>query len=297
LPSAADHPLRPVVAASASYFTCQKGDFVAARRLIDVAYAEEVRLDAPLSPYVPALHVFCTDAPDGVGTCARAVQLRAVDDAWAHALGVLQEALWFAAIISNAPLTPEQIEPLLARVEHAVVVAEHLGNPCGIAYSSIALGTQLVRTDPAKALVLLQRGLDLAEPLDLRLPMTSARSEMAKVLTDLGRPHEALAHSGEQARLCRRRGADTAAWEAVLASLQAIADLGALDVAARCLGAANADREVASHLEYYGVGALERQLRAQLGDDALDALLLEGAALDRTTAIALAIETINEFVS
>jgi hypothetical protein len=83
----------------------------------------------------------------------------------------------------------------------------------------------------------------------------------------------------------------------VLASLQPLADLGALEVAALCLAAANADKEVANALEYFGVGALESQLRAQLGDQALEALLLEGAALDRTAAVALAIETINEFVS
>jgi predicted ATPase len=297
LPSAADHPLRPVVAASASYFMCQKGDMVGARQLIDLAYAEEVRLDAPLSPYVPALHVFCVDTPDGYPKCVREVFRRAGDDVWAHVLGALQEALWCAAVINAVPLTPDEIEPLLATVEAAVVEAERLGNPCCLAYSSIALGTHLGRTDPAKALALLQRGLDLAEPLDLRLPTTNAQCEMAKVLTDLGRSLEALAHSGEAAQRCRRQGADSGAWEAVLAGLRPLADLGALEVVARCLAQANADKEVLNYPGYFGVDDLEQRLRTQLGVDAMDALMAEGAALDRTSATALAIEAMQQFVA
>ena len=58
VPTAADHPLRPVVAAGASFFSFMKGDVERAKELIQLARDEEERLGPANEPFVPALATF-----------------------------------------------------------------------------------------------------------------------------------------------------------------------------------------------------------------------------------------------
>jgi hypothetical protein len=294
LPAAADHPLRPVVAASTSYFAGAQGDADGARDLIGVARTEEARLQTVPSPYVPSIETFCSESPRRLLDLALEVQARAAGDPWANALGLLQEAIWHATVMSAVDLTTNEHAAHLGRIHEAVAAAEALGNPCGIAYASMALGTHLLRTDPDAAMALLTRGLDLARPLGLSLPIGNSRRDLIRLHTEGGRPAEAISIGADEVRTSQRRGAHASAWAAVISCMPAMTELGLEDVAATCLAISYATPEPAEWVEYFQFSLIESRLRERFGADDVSAILRDRRGIPRTEATTMFLTAVRD---
>ena len=147
LPTAADHALRPVVLAGASFFTFMKGDLARAEELIQLGRDEEDRLGPADEPFVPALATFpdsITD-PDAALQDTLTVQRRAdaTGSVFWMLCGRLQEASLLAFFIAYTELAPDVTAAHLDRIRHIARLADLDGDPSAIAFACMALGGAL----------------------------------------------------------------------------------------------------------------------------------------------------------
>ncbi len=285
LPTAVDHPVRPVAAAGASYFTFVKGDAGRSKELIDLARSEEERIGPFAEPYVPALAAFPDSmiGPDAALADMHSVQRRAeaADMTFWLLCGRLQEASLRSWSITNTDLPAEVTAANLARIREVAEFADQVGNPNGIAHACMALGGALRHSDPGEALSLLERAVDMSAPLDIELTANQAREHLALLYVSLGRHHDALALMGPTIQRHVRAGAWNQVWMSVLPILTALARLGHPGTVVHVLGAWRHDPTV-PYSSTQTLQPLERHLRARLGAVKFDQLLNEGKQLTIT---------------
>ncbi len=282
MPTTVDHPLRPVVAAGASFFTFMKGDLPGAQELIQLARDEEDRLGPAVEPFVPALATF----PDGVvdpGTAladSMSVQRRAeaAGSVFWMLCGRLQEASILSFLITYTELTPEVAAAHLDRIRHIAHLADLDGDPSAIAHVCTALGSALRHIQPDEAIRLLERAVDMSVALDTELTANQARDQLASLYVSFGRHLDALELMGPTLRRHIQTGAWNQVWLSVLPILIPLARLGDPRIVVQILGA------LAHHADDHGISPtsreqLESELRAKLSTADFEQLDAAGRAL------------------
>ena len=217
VPSAADHPLRPVVLAGAALFAHMRGDQDRERRSLERARAEERRLGAAASPWVEAAALNqWNGGPAAAMSDVAALRLRAeqASDQFWQLTAALGEAMILSTLIRRAqPLHDEDDD--VARIREIVDQAEAFGQPSGVASALTSLGTALATSEPDEALTLLEKALDACAPLDVEDTSAMARDELASLYTQLGRPDEALMLARDAIPRYLRSGAWHEVWPAL----------------------------------------------------------------------------------
>lgn len=297
LPSASDHPLRPIILAGGALFAHKRDDRQNEDRLLALAQDAEDRLGWAIEPWVPAAALNQWSGGPNAAV-ADAVILRrraeASGDAFWELTARLEEAFLLATVIRNGEGSPEREGRYLAKIRATLDRAEVFGQPTGYATASAALGAALRESEPAEALRLLERSLDLSAPLDVDIS-TSARHELASHYTQVGRPIDAVALIRPAFAGYVRAGAWHEVWFAVAHLAPALADLGHPRLAATSLGLLRSQSSDLSET-YLGLAALERQLRAELGAPELDRIVNEGAHISVSEAASLLEAAMDELV-
>jgi predicted ATPase/class 3 adenylate cyclase len=297
LPSASDHPLRPILCAGASFFAHMRGDGAAEQRMLELAHAEEARLGPAEEPWVQA--AVCNQwngGPDAALRDAAALRRRAdASDEWWRLTASLGEAFILATVMRGAPPPPIDQADHIDRIRHVVEGAESFGQPSSVASAYASLGTALRTSQPHEATTLLERALDVCEPLGVEDVSSNARQQLASHYTQLGRPLDALTLTQDALPRCIRAGA----WhdvEPTLASIaQALADAGRPRVAATILGRLEALFGPFTRT-YHRFDTLHDHLVDALGADDLDTLLNQSATLPIGDLAQLVIDNINTLV-
>jgi hypothetical protein len=282
MPTAADHALRPVVAAGASFFTFMQGDLAGAQALIQLARDEEDRLGPAVEPFVPALATFSDGIADlGIALDdALTVQRRAevAGSVFWMLCGRLQEASVLSFFITYTELTPEVAAAHLDRVRHIAHLADLDGDPSAVAHACVALGSALGHIQPDEAVRLLERAVDMSVPLDTALTANQARDQLASLYVSAGRHHDALELMGPTLRRNIQAGAWNQVWISVLPILVPLARLGDPRVVVQILGA------LEHNPDDHGISPasrelLETTLRTQLSTVDFEQLIAAGRAL------------------
>jgi hypothetical protein len=226
-----------------------------------------------------------------------ALLLRRADasgDAFWELTARLEEAFLLATLIRNSEGSPEGEASRLAKIRETLDLAERFGQPSGVATASTALGMALRKSEPAEALRLLERSLDLSAPLDVDIS-TAARHELASHYTQLGRPLDAVALTRPALARHVRSGAWHEVWSAIAHLAPALADLGHARLAATALGLLRSQTSDPA-ASYPDLAALERQLRAKLGASELDRIVNDGTHISISHAADLVEAAMNELV-
>ena len=295
VPSAADHPLRPVVLAGAALFAHMRGDQDLDRWSLERARAEERRLGAAAAPWVEAAALNqWNGGPAAAMSDVVALRLRgeqASDQFW-QLTAALGEAIILSTLIRRAqPLHDEDDD--VARIREIVDQAEAFGQPTGVASALTSLGTALATSEPDEALTLLEKALDACAPLDVEETSALARDELASLYTQLGRPDEALMLARDAIPRYLRSGAWHEVWPALTHIARALADAGRPHVAATVLGRLDAEYDFVRR-NRHGFPALTSQLLADLGEAELETLLDASRAVPIADLARLVLQTIDE---
>jgi predicted ATPase/class 3 adenylate cyclase len=273
LPSTADHPLRPRILGSMSWYACMRNDLAAADELIAAAWAEEQRLGCATNPVVPAL----ATGPDLIhGDWAAALahaedterRARAIGDEFFEVVGVAFQATSLALAMALGQLPASEEPAALARIRLAYDRAVEAGQPSQIAYTSLELGRTVSPTDPARSLQLFEGALALADSLELEITASAARAHLAELYSADGRPEVALAMMGAALQRQLRAGA----WLYVWNSLESLPHaLSAVDprLAAFVIGVCRQRSDVDPFSGESRYAELEEHLEDQLGPDEL----------------------------
>ncbi len=222
-------------------------------------------------PWLPCIAVFTSAGEELLGH-ATDVQRRAQrhDDLFWEMVGALEEGTYraeaYAAGITNA-------DTELPRIRECVALAEQLDNPNGLAYAARVLGSALSRTEPDQARDLLQRSLDLAEPLQLELLIPQSLLELSRVEHTLGDPVAAIGHIVDTIALRHRTGAHVDLIYDIASAAHAFADLGDDELAARCAGFTIATRPGLE--QWLDLTPLLADLRNALGGRRFDQLVTD----------------------
>ena len=295
LPSTADHPLRPVLLAGAALFAHVRGDHASEQRSLDLARADEARLGPATEPWVQAAVLNqWNGGPAAPLRDVTALQRRAeaaADEFW-QLTAALGEALILATLIGGARPPADEEAGYVARIRHVVEQAEAFGHPSSIAGASVSLGIALRASEPAEALTLFEKALDLCAPLGVEDISHSARQELASLYTRLGRPLDGLTLMRGAIPHYLRVGAWHHVWEALAYVARTLADLGRPRVAATILGRFDKSSEFVRR--YHDLPALNDQLLADLGADELATLLHDSRSLTSAGVAQLVVETIDE---
>lgn len=175
-----------------------------------------------------------------------------------------------------------------------LAAADELGAPGHRAWARYVLAEAYGDDDPDRALALLADALALAAPVHDRFLEGVARVAMTSLLARHRSPREGLAAFPDVIRHWRRAGDWTHQWTTLRNLVPLLVRLEADEPAARLYGA-----QRAAHTGTYGDEAARlaeacEALSARLGDDRFDALVAEGAALDASDAVDLALTTIAD---
>jgi predicted ATPase/class 3 adenylate cyclase len=295
VPSAAEHPLRPVVLAGAALFAHTRGDPDREGRLIELARSEERRLGVAASPWVEAAALNqWNGGPAAAMRDAAALRLRAEQgaDHFLELTAALVEALILCTLLRRGePLHTEDED--VSRIRAIVELSEAFGQPSGVASAMISLGTALASSEPDAAVTLLEKALDACAPLDVEDTSAMARDELAFLYTRLGRPHEALTLVRDAIARYLRSGAWHEVWGTLAHVARALADTGRSHVAATVLGRLDAEFNLVSRnrLDFPG---LKARLLSDLGAAELETALEQSRAIPIAELARLVIQTIDE---
>ncbi len=295
VPSAADHPLRPAVLAGAALFAHTRGDEDGDRRSLEAARAEQGRLGAVGEPWVEAAVVNQWNGGPAVAlgdvAALRRRAEQAADLSWQQA-AALGEATILATLIRDGEPLHDEVDDV-ARISDVVAGAVAFGQPSGVGSALTSLGTALRRSEPDRALALLEQALDICAPLGVEDISALARDELASLYTQLGRPHEALMLATDAIPRYVRSGAWHQVWPAVSHLVPAFADAGRPRIAATILGRVDAEFDLVAR-DRQGFPALKARLLADLGAADLESLLDDSRALSIADLARLVVTTIDE---
>lgn len=284
LPSAAGHPLLPVVAGVAGWATGLRGDLDAAdawaQRGIDAVDDHDPRALVPLEV---RMHTALWQGH--LDVCLHAAERAAAltDDPYelvAHYVPGL--ALTYAG----------RAEEALQRLEPVQVAADRHGNPTMRALVRYAQGEALAAIDPARALRPLEAAAELAAQVDSRMVLGVVDVALVSLEVRHGDGRGALSTFVEVIDRLHRGGDGTHLWTGLRGLVEVLARLGADEEAAVVLAAV---READGAPPAYGedaerLVALEDELRRRLGDEVLRSGLARGRAMTANEAIAFARE-------
>ncbi|HKA05484.1 MAG TPA: adenylate/guanylate cyclase domain-containing protein [Acidimicrobiales bacterium] len=298
LPSAANHPLRPRLIASASWHACMRRDLDGAEELMVAAWAEEARLGGSLNPLVPALGT----GPDLIkGRWQQALVLAeeterralAAGDEFFEVLGLAFQATSLGLGMAAGQLPPDEEPAAVARIRHAYDRAEAMSQPSAIAYTSVELGRMLSRSDPAGTLKLFERALALAGSLEVEITASAARAHLAALYTTNDRPDAALALLGAAIQRQVRAGAWLYVWTSLEPIPRPLADAGCPELAAVVIGACGQQGDsVAAGYTY-----LLARLADELGPEHLERLVEQGRRMTAADAARRVMQTIDELLA
>jgi predicted ATPase/class 3 adenylate cyclase len=295
VPSAADHPLRPVVLAGAALLAHLRGDWDRDRQSFERARAEVRRLGVATSPWVEAAALNrWTGGPAAIMRDLAELRLRAEHES--HQFWQLMaplEAQSLAVLTRCAALSPDEEADYIARISQIVGQAETYAQPSSVADTRASLGIALRSSQPAAALTLLEDALDLCTPLGVEVTSNTARSELASHYTQLERPRDALALMRTAIPAHVRVGAWHDVYAALAHTAQAFADVGRHRVAATILGRLGTGTSEINQ-NYYGFPALHDQLVAALDPADFATLVNESQSQTLGDIAQLVIETIDE---
>jgi len=298
LASASDHRLRPVIAAGAALFAHMRNDHDHERRSLELAHAEEERLGPADEPWVPAAVVNqWSGGPAAVLSDVETLRRRAEacsDQVW-QLRAALGEALILATLIRGTRPAPDTAAEYVARIRHVIEHAETFAHPSSLASASVSLGIALRASEADEALTLLEKALDLCEPLGDEETAALARGELAALYTQLRRPLDALTLIGTTLPHYLRTGASHELLSALAHVARALADTGRPRVAATILGRLGANSSDLNS-NYYDFPALHAQLLADLGATELATLLDDGQSRPIDDIARVVVETIDELI-
>ena len=239
IPGTEVHALRPRMLAFAGLVAGMRGNSHRALELLDRGIADEARLGV-VDPFVPvvagALHGGSGDRQQQI---ADAVEAQRRGQQWPYVwhVGRAQEAMVRAIILATTQQPTARWDTTIDGIRGIVAEADAFGNPTVLSHALTALGLATSRRDPAAAAASLEQALELAVATDAEYTTAQTRSHLAAAYVQLGRHLDALSLLAPAIRRHIRAGSDGFGWLLVVASLDALAGVGAVDVAGRLLGA------------------------------------------------------------
>ena len=289
LPTAADHPLHPMVMGVAAHGISNRGDLGRAREVAEQAIATAADTSGLFVP----LRVLSTIAlHEGRLDDCRHYAQRAIESARRD--GGAYYLLWMQMHEGLALVYGGQREAGLEVALAQRAAGERLDNPSQRAWALYGHAEACGDEDPETALRLLEEVIALAEPVQARFLEGVARVAIASLLARHGSPGDALAAFPDIIRHWRRVGDWTHQWTTLRNLVPLLVRLDADEPAALLLGAQDAADTAAPA---YGAEArrlaeARATLSSRLGTSACEALADRGGQLGGEQATELALESI-----
>lgn len=292
LPSAAGHPLLPVVLGSVAAHQAHRGDMAAAAERAKRALSECAGDDDPRRALpTEALGAMCLlsgrldEAFDLHGEALRLWRLLNYD----------QGVVWSLCTRAVAEGKRGRLQSALALTEEAREVAASTGNPTMMACVLYAQGECLLEGEPVRALAPIEEALELAVSVDNALMKGAALVSATSLLGRHGDARQALRLFEDVLQHWQRRGN----WIQQRITLRNLVDLlarvGAHEPAAVLYGACTAS---STATPAYGAEARRLQgvvaaLVSNLGQQRVEEATARGARLSGDEAVCFASETIR----
>jgi predicted ATPase/class 3 adenylate cyclase len=281
LPRPDDLPVDPVVRSSAAFFAAMRGDVDTGRAWFEAAAADAER-SGVTDPRLWSLKIWVARDPDEMLAAARELQRRAsisTDRFWTL-LGVIQECTVNMIQAGSRAADVERTAAHTARIREVLELADESGIPNLISHTSMALGGILRHSAPDEALGHLERALELAVAGDAEASTSSARFQLAALHTTMHRPLDALAVL--EPTLERHLLSGAARWvlSAAAYCIRPLLEADHAELATLVLGAVlralDARPRTRRATVYVDQASLQQDLRARLGDAAVEQLLDDG---------------------
>jgi predicted ATPase/DNA-binding SARP family transcriptional activator len=252
---------------------------VAPRDAIDVRYAVDIQADVAF---------IAGDVEGAVRLHTRAWELALADGDWL-------QAMWALGSVSHALTYGAELDRSRAVAEKSGVLAAECGSPTAAAMQEWVLGELLASTDPASAQGHLERAIELAASMGSRQVVVEAEFGLAIVKARQGDVDGALAD-------CDALLADSHATRTgilprdLVRVIEVLAIVGAHADAARLYGAAVSPRRSAGRFPVTEAALVQAGLTlgTALGKGELDRLAAEGADLDESDVVAVAVEAVRK---
>jgi tetratricopeptide (TPR) repeat protein len=288
LPSAADHPLRPLALGVLGYIELFRGRPEAAERSFESALSDEQRLDVE-DRFLPGwrwlywlIRGDWAEAERQLAESAR--RARAQGDAYLEVCITVVYAGHLAALHQSRAIDVFDLPAAMQRVRGAVDEAERFGNPQLLLMALAYCGATLVPDDPGASVPLLERALEMSVELDIQILDSYARAHLAAAHGALGRADRALAMMAEAISRDARRGA----WLNVSTSLDqtplVLAAAGFEELAVTILGHCLPETSDQLTPLSRAQAQLDEQLRERLTASEFDRLLEQGRQLEAADA-------------
>jgi predicted ATPase len=295
LPSARDHPLRPIVLATVCAFARCQGDWHAVAASLEEARRHEQRLGNAIEPWVPYEEWFVADRPSRRAEAAHELRERANGDVFWVVLATKTEVSQAAATLVAEELDSGESSRLIALLRASAALAERSESPSAVGRGLGDLGCGLRRSDPVQALALMERALAIARSVGNDQLVAGTFMDLGPHLAEISRPVEALQRLGSQIRQFVRAGAWELAHWACVAAVPALLRLGRPDVACALAGRV---RRSMSHDEVwanyvYGPATFD-SLRTALGQDQVECLVAEALPLTYHQVVVRVLGAIDE---
>lgn len=292
LPSAAGHPLLPVVLGSAAAHQAHRGDMAAAaeraRRALSVCAGDD---DPRRALPTEALGTMCLMS----GRLDEAFDLHEEALRLWRLLGYDQGVVWSLCTRAVVEGKRGRLESALALTEEAREVAASTGNPTMMACVLYSQGECLLEVEPVRALAPIEEALELAASVDNAFMKGAALVSATSLLGRHGDARQALRLFEDVLEHWQRRGN----WIQQRITLRNLVDLlarvGAHEPAAVLYGACAAS---STATPAYGAEARRLQgvvatLVSSLGQQRVEEATARGATLSGDEAVSFASETIR----
>ncbi len=293
LPGATEHPLYPLGLMTAGCGDYFRGDLERLRRRAEAVLARE---DDDLATYLALAALRGLAMQTG-----RLDDLAALDDRATAVADALDEDYvragfgWQGVLARLFAGRAAEARADLARLDE---LAEACGNPTVQAHVHTCHGELLADTDPGEAARRLEAALALARDVGSHLTTGAALIALASLHSREGEHDRALALFREALSHWRRFGGDKQQVTVLRNLVEALAQVGADEAAARLHGAATAPTLAASFgVEADKLNTAWNQLTQRMGSDAAEALASEGRRLSVAAAADEALAVLDDLLA